>query len=67
MEVKEDPLRITGYPLSIHQGPLSLVPKYIDKLVVRSKYELYRHLTVVDLETQVHQLMSRNQDRLTPH
>lgn len=36
----------------------------VDKLIVRSECELSRHLTGVDLEAQVHQLVSRNQDRL---
>lgn len=36
----------------------------VDKLIVRSECELSRHLTGVDLEAQVHQLVNRNQDRL---
>lgn len=36
----------------------------VDKLIVRSECELSRHLTGVDLEAQVHQLVSRNQDTL---
>lgn len=45
-------------------GTLVVCTVVVVKLIVRSECELSRHLTGVDLEAQVHQLVSRNQDRL---
>lgn len=51
---------VSVYP----SGTLVTCTAVVDKLIVRSECELSRHLTGVDLEAQVHQLVSTNQDRL---